>query len=689
MSFDRISEEIAHFIGLFHLDLEQARLRLEYDAFSLDQDEEARQPQETPDLVVAAPYSLKGFDPDLAYKAAPSKIVAKAAQSFEASGPEVPRVDVLKPPSPRDAPDYAAGETWSVIDWQIPLPAVPNSIVVSILQVSELWDNDLLLVSGETDFIDPQHLIDDFLQFIDLAQALAALGPDGPDVPIVPHMDAAKALADSIAAVAPDGSVGELQLLLHGEAAEGSYLNGKALAPLGTEREGGSDTQFAAQDETQDADGAGDLPNFFDILHEYLAEKFAEDDAEAEADPLEIPPDGTTDSPDSHYAVDPGHEVVTGANLVTNEASITQKWVDAPVIAVAGDAVRLDVVSQVNAMKGTTTSFDGAAVAVSEMLNGVSVEYEAAQDPDAPPPPVESGMFPEDWTVVTIESDLVSVNWVQQYVFATDFDRTEIKITGNDTYIGTGENVIGNAAQIAELGYHYDLILVGGDMITMNVIDQVNVLVDQDTVGGTAAGPVDHHAGDNLQYNRAELKQTGLDEMTAMQDNFRTALKEMAEGRKDLARELAEDARFEGKEALKALHIKGDLVKANIVKQHNFLGDSDQVELMLDDFLAGDGGLRLVTGSNAQLNDARINDIGLDSEVLVGGEAYSDALIHQAKLLDPDAPPTGVGLAPLASEAVAFLADDMLETAPDHDAGSLATGAEHPAATDVMHSIIS
>jgi hypothetical protein len=34
------------------------------------------------------------------------------------------------------------------------------------------------------------------------------------------------------------------------------------------------------------------------------------------------------------------------------------------------------------------------------------------------------------------------------------------------------------------------------------------------------------------------------------------------------------------------LHIEGDLIKANIIEQHNFLGDSDQIQLMLDDFLA-------------------------------------------------------------------------------------------------------
>jgi hypothetical protein len=324
----------------------------------------------------------------------------------------------------------------------------------------------------------------------------------------------------------------------------------------------------------------------------------------------------------------------------------------------------------------------------SQILNAVSVEIEDAIDPDDPPPPKEAGLFPEDWTVVRVTGDVVATNTVQQYVFATDFDRTEITISAAATYIGTGENIISNGVQLAELGFHYDLILVGGSMITLNVIDQVNVLVDVDTVAGTAAGPVNHIAGDNLQYNRAELKQVGRDEMTDMEDNFRTALDDMAEDGKSLSKDVANDARFEGKEALKVLYIEGDLIKANIVTQHNFLGDSDQIELMLDDFLAGGATIELVTGSNAQLNAARIEDIGLDSEVMVGGEAYSDALIYQVQLMDPDAPPTGVGLLPLASEAVAFLADDMLDPAPDFETGQTSDFADHPVSADAMQTMI-
>jgi hypothetical protein len=73
---------------------------------------------------------------------------------------------------------------------------------------------------------------------------------------------------------------------------------------------------------------------------------------------------------------------------------------------------------------------------------------------------------------------------------------------------------------------------------------------------------------------------------------------------------------------------------------------------------------------------------------MVGGETYSEALIYQAQLLDPDAPPTGVGLTPLTSEAVAFLADDMLGTGPDYNSVPAAIVADHSESSDVLHSII-
>jgi hypothetical protein len=682
MSFDRISEEIAHFIGMFHLEVEENRLRVDYDAFKHERDEKARENKEVPDLVVSAPYKLKGFDPELVYKAVPTKVHATVAQAYGAYSPDAQTLGFPNSAPPVGAPDTGNSPAF-LVDWQIswpPFVPVPNSILASIQQTAELWDNDLLLATGTTAFVAPEVLIAELLELVEAARDLSVFGDQGPVLPTLPDADAAMELAEGIKAFTPGDGPAETQLILRGEDAKGTYLNGELLEPQTAGKSDTGDGEPAEAEE--DTEG---LPNFFDILHEYLAEKYEEDEAEPEKNPL----DGVLAEQESPYAVDPGQEVVTGANLVINETSIVKAWVDAPVIAVAGDAVRLDVVSQVNAMESTAKAFGGDTAAPSETLNGVSIEYESTADPEDSSP-AASGVFPQNWTVVSIAADVFAVNWVQQYVFASDFDRTEITISTHDTFIGTGENVIANGVQLAELGFHYDLIMVGGNMVTMNIVDQTNVLVDVDTIGAAATGPVNLMVGDNLQYNRAELKQTGLDQMTEMQDNFRTAMKDVAEGKKDLAKELAEDARFEGKAELKALHIKGDLIKASIIEQYNFLGDSDQVELILDDFSAGGGAVKLVTGSNAQLNAAKIHDIGLDSEVMVGGEAYSDALIYQAELIDHEAPPAGVGMSPLASEAVAFLADDMLEAdGDDYSAGPGPFGAEHPASSDVMHSIIS
>ncbi len=44
MALDRISEEISHFVGLFHLEIEAAKLRLEYQEFRMLRDDAALDP---------------------------------------------------------------------------------------------------------------------------------------------------------------------------------------------------------------------------------------------------------------------------------------------------------------------------------------------------------------------------------------------------------------------------------------------------------------------------------------------------------------------------------------------------------------------------------------------------------------------------------------------------------------------
>ena len=680
MAFDRISEEIAHFIGMFHLEVEGHRLRLEYEAFSFQRSAEARVFPAPPDLKLSAPFALKGYDPGLAYLRPPSEPVPLPLKPAPvelggitmavSSGP-------LPPPPSLSPPDSHAAATfgWTTDGGFLP---PPSSILIAISQTAALADNDLLLFTGETAFIDPAQLTAEFRELIAAAQALAAPAIEGEGV--VPRLEAMLDLAAAIAAFAPEDAPADVQLFLRGEGLQGTYLDGLELLPA---PDGAEETAPAAQ-----------LPAFKDLLPAHLAAKRPDPEAEDDPgkDPFTLPRDPTPAPGIELPDIDPGHKIVTGGNLSVNEVGISQAWVDAPVIAVAGDAIRLDSIAQVNLRKEAPPSALPSVEALpSTALNALQIEVESAPGPGPGP----AGQFPHSWHVARVEGDLISVNWIQQHVFATDFDRAEITLSAAATYISTGENVVTNAAWLTEFGAQYDLMLIGGDMITLNQIHQINVLFDVDVIGGLPEAGVTVSTGGNLQYNLAEIKQTGRDEMVAVQASFQKALDAMAEGKREIAQEVLNDARFEGKTALKVLQVEGDLIKANIIEQKNYLGDSDQVQLMLDDFLAADEGIALITGSNAQLNAARLHDVGLDSEVMVAGTAYSDALIYQAQLLDPEAPPTGVALAPLASEAVAFLSEDMIGIERDLDPAGTVTAkaattapADHPANSDALYAIM-
>lgn len=696
MALDRISDEIAHFIGLFHLEVEENRLRLEYDSFRRDEEEKNREKSDLPPFGVKAPFEPDDFKPGVAYMSMPEKMAGSVFQAVEMT------VGDVKSPPPLantyfDFDKEGSGATAPVVEWSVKFKRIeiapelppPNSIVLKIAQKNELSDNDLLLVTGETAFVDPEVLLKDFLELIGVARAASGLGEVIDALPDVPDHAAVKVLAQAVDAFTPDEARVESQLLLRGEEASGAFVNGRDAAEW-------AEAQDAANSEDGD-----ELPTFFDMLPVWIAEQRAAEKAETEAkasagaDPFALVADagpddakeGTWDDTDWNFD---GHTVVTGANIATNEVAIKTAWLDAPVIAVAGDAISLDVISQINVMKTGATKFDGTEALPSTLINAVSLVKEGAPAAKGAGLDKSATDLPKDWIVVTVNADVMAVNHVEQHSFVSDFDRVEVSITAADTYISTGENLVFNSTMLTELGFHYDLILVDGDMVELNAIEQVHVLDDVDTVGGAMHPGVVHSAGDNLQMNRAELKKTGIDTIKELDDDYAQVFHDVGNGVKELPETIARDTRFEAKETVKALHIKGDLVKANVLKQHTHVGDSDQVNAMLADILASGDTVEIVTGSNAQLNDARVHDIGIDSDVMVGGTHYSDALIYQAKLLDVGAPPTGVGLTPLANEAVAFLVDDLHETKDAKlESAHEAKAAAQADAADLMQAMLS
>lgn len=658
MPLDRTTEAIAHFIGAFHMDVEALRLRDDYDAFRAAQGENDA-PSDIPtfNISVRAPYDLKGFDPDLklAPPAGPIVIVSGQAGVGASAQGSFDAAMFSRNMSPNAVPPPFAQSVGGAITytWEVP---PPNSIGTVTLQNLFLEDNDFLGFGLDYPFVDVAVFDAWLAELVGTAQALSLglteLMPAGQ----VPTLDAALALAAQIDGLEAPEAEGATITLLTGADATGVIINGVQ---------------------------ADEMPSFLDNLPPSLS---SDDEDEAAEDTPPLTPFEDESNP---YGVDPGHHVTTGGNLSANEALIATNWVDAGVIAVAGDVVSLNVISQVTVL--AQAGGGGGAVAASQVVNAAqlvqtatSPEGEEEEAADAGPP-----VFPMAWQVTSVEGDVVLVNWVQQSIFASDNDSIEVMFTASATSIVMGENTLSNFTALIELGYHYDLIIVGGNMISINLVEQTMVLLDADTIAGSMAAGGAVNGGGNYLQNSASISTIGVDRFEHANDTFQAEFEALEDGAGTISAQLAADPLFEGLETLSVLYISGNLVEISIVQQTNYVGDADQVYLALQEFVAqGDGGVSVTTGENALLNNAQIVDVGIDSVVVAGGEVYSDALIYQAELIDTDAVPEGVAVSGLANEAVAFLASDMIDApAEAEDGGGADLGAD-AGNLDVMQSML-
>ncbi|ATX64832.1 hypothetical protein [Roseinatronobacter bogoriensis] len=664
MALDRISEEIAHFIGLFHLETEAAKLRIEYQSFRLSRDNPELDP------LYEDPFYGRASLPESSVKTGlkSTKAQGESGTSGAAVGP------MNLPPKPLDTPEIYHSTPEQTI---IPMPwfgsivvighsfeIIPNSIVLMVKQTAFLSDNDLLLFDGSASFTDPALLLAQLVELGGFARSLSLVDPWvwSPEDGTV--YDSALQMTMSLAEVELPAYDGLDVAFLRGEAAEGIFINGQQ---------------------------AEEMPIVTELMPQFLQPK-EDDEEEATITERDLPPDGITQYDPTPFGVDPGHHVVTGGNRVVNETVLKAVWVDAPVIAVSQNVLRLDVISQVNVRVESALLPDQATAAPSKSLNVAQLEnYSSWADEEGQAHGHSGGSagLPAFWNVTRLEGDLVMMNWVQQHIFATDYDRVEVTFSGAATYIGTGENTVFNETLILNLGFHYDLIMVGGSMVTLNQISQINVMLDQDVVSGAVPEGANLHAGDNLQLNMATIATTGIDSQVAQKDNFAKALDDLKAGGKTLSADVARDNIFAGKEMLSVLYIDGDLIQTNVIEQVNYLGDSDQIHFIKDMFSTAAGpDVTVTSGSNAQINAAKIISEGMDSIVMAGGEVYSDALIYQVGLIDDSAAPTGVQLGALANEAVAFLADDMISPAPEHDFGTVSQSEGSPVPVDIMQTML-
>ena len=112
-----------------------------------------------------------------------------------------------------------------------------------------------------------------------------------------------------------------------------------------------------------------------------------------------------------------------------------------------------------------------------------------------------------------IKGDMIFLNWVEQLNFMIDNDIHILSSTGVKTIVTTGENIALNDMSFTELGFHFDLIIVGGSIYDGNIIKQTNILLDDDLIGAVSGfstnGTAIMSVGGNLLWNQAMIINVG------------------------------------------------------------------------------------------------------------------------------------------------------------------------------------
>jgi hypothetical protein len=372
---------------------------------------------------------------------------------------------------------------------------------------------------------------------------------------------------------------------------------------------------------------------------------------------------------------------------MVNQAVVTTNWLDAPVIAVMGDYVSVSAVGQVNVWNDTDTTNIAADAVISSTTHGLN----SSTITTVANAVAESGYTggPETVIVTRIEGNVVNVNYIQQYNFAYDNDVVSVTFSATETYLELSDNTLVNLTDLVELGFQYDLIVIGGDMIDLRVISQTNVMLDTDSihVEGSFSGNID--GSDNLLWNEALIYQSGVNTVEDMLDSYSNTASMLESGSDNVDDGVLNDEAMDGTQVLRVLYIEGDLLDVQAIEQVNVLGDADQVALASETVQSEDGAnIQVITGSNALINVASIIDLGIDSTIYVGGDQYSDAMLYQAGFVSTEDPLVVSDTSGLASEAVLFLADNMIETLQTSNDADMAPVISNEPPVDVMQMVL-
>lgn len=697
MYMDRVTEAIAHFIGVFEVAVEDERLRKDYDAFRAQKAAEEKNPeiaQSDPDVPVARDpgayqagvfYEGRGWTVEKAeVDTFVSVDVAAFTEFFE------PFRDYIPEPH-----GFVAG--YAVMPgWLFSMMIEPaGQIAVYIIQQNILWDNDILNVGGSGVLFAGVDLGGPTLESLIEQASISPIGrplTENDYASVADFTEQTLAAFDAFVA-ANSGTDGIF--IARGESLQGIFVNGEMV---------------------------DEAPDLMDLLP-----RPPEDEATSSEERVETEGGETSDGPKSaegHLVEGPGFslkasvEIEMGANQLTNSVSLTNDWLESPITVVMGDCIEINAIVQVNAycdIDLVAGSLGELVVAGSAATKAFNIAQFVRTDPRTPPEDDANGtngtedsgsgdgagqdmpvdpVFPSNWVVTTITGDFACMNWIQQYNFMSDTDIATMASTGVTTTVTMGENIQFSSVSLYELGFYYDLIVCGGTLYDLNLISQMNVMLDNDLVGGvngfSTTGQGSVTSGNNLLWNQASVTNIGAaDRFAPMSDNLKTMGENFADGNRTLTDAMLNDPAFAGMDSLRVLYITGDIIDIQYISQINILGDNDQLALAMSALGAHpEAEWSISTGENALVNLASIVDVDSLGNTYVAGDQYSDDLLIQAEFISSDPLLAGQDPNALVNEAVAFLTDDSGLDDGDCDEGIGPGDMSHSANCDVMQTML-
>lgn len=653
---DRQSEIIAHFIGQFDQATETVILRMHYDEVRA-----ARAAEQEPNTLlhvgvnISAEMGLTDFAPDVHF-GLPSEALPGA------SAPAI-ALEWLMPVRPllgrQDHLDVEVNHTfpvWSVEQFVVAPVfelAPPGSQVTVAIQANWLLDDDILMMRS---FDLPEDVLAARSQAAIDARFEALVGAAGQLDPFGIALTDEGAFATSHTVGAALGSASAVHLA---DAPEGAQValhwSSSHAAPGGDPVPGGNGVLI-------DGVLAETVP---DTLILRLEDRAGEvDDTDADE-----PTQGAG-------AAEQIHQIQTGENLLVNEAGLSINWVDAPTIAVAGALHHLTMISQINVWSDRDDVFGTSAGAApgTEALNVADVSHQSNTVDPFGASAHDGG--PLTYAIAEIAGDLVLRSYTVQITLVSDDDTVSFVTTFHEVEIGLGANVAANVFLIQGFQYGFEAILVGGDMINLVSLMQLNILNDDDLVAAAPGTAGELSTAGNLMWNEAHVGWTGIDTESDMTEGMAAALASLTGNGTFDPFSLDGEAFLAGSEVGILLTIGGDFINEHHLVQINMLSDADTVQLHAAELAeAGWDRIDVETGGNVLANLAEVSVNGIDSAVMAGGGVYSDVVIYQAGMyddgsLDLESGGDGAGAA-LATEAVAFLVDGMIEPGggPDNNGG--------------------